>query len=132
MKIKIYILLILGHVFLLLGIVGAVLPLLPTTPFLLLAAYCYSKSSNKFHTFIINHKYFGPPINDWRRNGVINLKVKILATIMLSLVIFLRLPKLQIAFAFKSIILIVLFLVLIFIWSRPSKSNIKSNIKSNQ
>ena len=121
MKLKKYALLILGHLFLLLGIAGALLPLLPTTPFLLLAAYCYSKSSNFFHMFILRHKYLGPPIMDWEKNGVIKLKVKLLATIMLSLVIFLRLPNLQITFLFKSIVLIVILLVLIFIWSRPSE-----------
>lgn len=115
-------LLIAGHICLVLGIAGAMLPVLPTTPFLLLAAYCYSKSSNKLHSWILNHKYFGPPLRNWERNGVISLKAKILATIMLGLVIIFRMPYLKIALVIRIIAISILVMVLIFIWSRPSRS----------
>jgi uncharacterized membrane protein YbaN (DUF454 family) len=111
-----------GHVFLVLGIVGAILPVLPTTPFLLLAVFFYSKSNPKLHSYIINHKYFGPSVKEWNKFGVIRLKAKIIATIMLSLVIFFRVPTLQIAFILKIFIYIILSLVLLFIWTRPSHS----------
>lgn len=116
-------LLISGHFFLTLGVAGAFLPVLPTTPFLLLAAYCYSKSSNKLHSWILNHKYLGPPLNDWEKNGVIGLKAKILATVMLGLVLIFRIPYLKIALAIKITAIVILVLVLVFIWSRPSHNS---------
>ncbi len=59
-------LLILGWLSLTTGIIGAFLPLLPTTPLVLLAAWCFSKSSERFHTWLIEHKYFGPIVRDWQ------------------------------------------------------------------
>lgn len=116
-------LLILGHFFLVLGIIGAFLPVLPTTPFLLLAAYFYSKSSDRIHNWLMNHKQFGPSLRDWHHHGVISLKAKWIATVMLGLVIVWRIPTLDIALAIRIFACTVLVGVLIFIWSRPSKAN---------
>lgn len=117
------VLLTFGHFFLILGIIGAFLPVLPTTPFLLLAAYFYSKSSERIHSWLMNHKQLGPPLRDWHHHGVISLKAKWIATIMLGLVITWRIPTLDIALAIKLFAGTVLVGVLIFIWSRPSKTN---------
>lgn len=116
------VLLTLGHLFLALGIIGAFLPILPTTPFLLLAAYCYSKSSSKLHQWMLKHKYIGPPLKDWQQNGVIGLKAKILAATMILLVITWRIPKLDVALPIKIVAGSVLFAVLIFVCTRPSKA----------
>ncbi|MBY0412913.1 MAG: YbaN family protein [Bdellovibrionales bacterium] len=113
--------LILGHICLLLGILGAFLPVVPTTPFLLLAAYLYSKSSNKLHVWLMNHKQLGPPLRDWHERGVIGMKAKILATVMILLVIGLRFPSLNVHLGVKIFASTVLVGVLIFIWTRPSK-----------
>lgn len=114
-------LLLAGHFFLLLGIAGAFLPLLPTTPFLLLAAYFYSKSSHKLHSWILNHKYLGPPVNDWEKSGVIGLKAKIFATLMLGIVMIFQIPYLKIALALRLTVIVILILVMAFIWSRPTR-----------
>ena len=58
--------LLLGWFTLISGIIGIFLPLLPTTPFVLLAAWCFSKSSKRFHAWLLNHKFFGPIVNDWQ------------------------------------------------------------------
>ncbi|MCW4629771.1 MULTISPECIES: YbaN family protein [Marinomonas] len=58
--------LLLGWFSLISGIIGIFLPLLPTTPFVLLAAWCFSKSSKRFHAWLLNHKFFGPIVNDWQ------------------------------------------------------------------
>ena len=115
--------LLLGHVFLIIGIIGAFLPVLPTTPFLLLAAFLYSKSSTKLHNWLFTHKYLGPPLRDWQERGVIGIKAKILATVMVLLVLILRFPKLDIPIVAKGIASTVLVGVLIFIWTRPSHSS---------
>lgn len=113
--------LILGHFFLVIGIIGAFLPILPTTPFLLLSAYFYSKSSTRIHNWMINHKYLGPPLKDWQESGVIGMKAKLLATTMILLVICWRFPTLNVALWVKIIATTTLLLVLLFIWTRPSK-----------
>lgn len=66
-----------------LGIVGMVLPVLPTTPFLLLSAACYFRGSDRAYVYLLNHKIFGKYIDDYRNKGGITLKVKIYALTVL-------------------------------------------------
>lgn len=112
-----------GHVFLILGIVGAFLPVLPTTPFLLLAAFFYSKSSPRLMHWLREHKVFGPPLKDWQQSGVIGLKAKWIATIMVSMVMFWRIPTLKLHLGLIIFLELVLMGVLAFIWTRPSHRN---------
>ena len=62
-----------------LGLIGIVLPVLPTTPFLLLAATCFEKSSKRFHYWLLNSPLFGPIIRDWQEKRYIKKKVKVWA-----------------------------------------------------
>lgn len=79
------VLLVLGFVFVGLAALGVVLPLLPTTPFLLLAAGCFARSSARFYRALLGNRIFGPLIRDWREHGAIPRRAKILAiTLMLS------------------------------------------------
>ena len=74
-----------------LGAIGIFLPLLPTTPFLILAATCFAKSSERFHTWLLNSPLFGPIIRDWLERRCIDPIVKrwamfvVLATFSLSI-----------------------------------------------
>lgn len=70
-----------------LGIAGAVLPLVPTTPFLLLAAFAFARSSPKLHNWLINHRHFGRLILDWQENGSINRRVKLSALAAMALML---------------------------------------------
>lgn len=121
--------LILGHLCLVLGVIGAFLPILPTTPFLLLAAFLYSKSSTRLHKWILSHKYLGPPLQDWQERGVIGVKAKFLATTMIMLLLVFRIPSLNIALGIRIFACIILIGVLIFILSRPSKRLSQDNLK---
>lgn len=60
-----------------LGLVGIVLPLLPTTPFLLLAAACFVRSSSRLYNWLISHKWFGPHIRNYREHKAIAMNVKL-------------------------------------------------------
>ncbi|SFC52677.1 YbaN family protein [Pseudoalteromonas denitrificans] len=111
---------LLGLMSLLLGLIGVFLPLLPTTPFVLLSAYCFSKSSHKLHSWLINHKLFGSLIIDWEKYGVIRYKTKCIATISMIVLVSYPLIFLPIVIWAKVMVIISIILVMIFIWSRPS------------
>jgi len=72
-----------GVVFVAIGTIGVILPLLPTTPFLLLAAYCFARSSPKLHDWLLNHRSFGPLISNWDRYGSIDRRSKCIAMIVI-------------------------------------------------
>ena len=80
-------LLIIGHISLGLGILGIFLPLLPTTPFLLLSLACFAKSSDKLHDFILNNNYLAPYVKDFMKGEGIpkNVKIKAISLIWLSI-----------------------------------------------
>ena len=75
------------------GIIGIFLPLLPTTPFLLLAAACYARSSKRFYVWLLTNKYFGKYIRNYREGKGIPLKTKLFSigllwiTITISIII---------------------------------------------
>jgi uncharacterized protein len=77
------ILIILGFVSLILGIIGAFLPILPTTPFVLLSAWLFARSSEKFHRKLLNHKIFGKLIRDFQEDKSIPLHTKIISVSMM-------------------------------------------------
>lgn len=68
-----------GTISLALGILGIFLPILPTTPFLLLAAACYARASVTFYNWLMNNRFFGKYIRDWRIHKAIPLRAKIVA-----------------------------------------------------
>lgn len=74
-----WVLIIAGTLSLGLGIVGIFLPLLPTTPLLLLSATCYARSSKRFYNWLLNNKWFGNYIKNYREGKGVPLKVKFLS-----------------------------------------------------
>jgi len=74
-----------GAISLSLGLIGIVLPLLPTTPFVLLAAFCFARGSARFEHWLLNHPRLGPPILAWRREHALPLRAKQLAWSMMAL-----------------------------------------------
>ena len=68
-----------GSLALALGIVGVVLPGLPTTPFVLLAAACYAKASPRLHTWLLNHRLTGPMLRDWESDRSLTRRSKAIA-----------------------------------------------------
>lgn len=81
--IKKYFFIGLGFLFIGLGFIGIIIPGIPTTPFLLLSAWFFSKSSSFLENWLINHKIFGPLIRDWNKYKSISRKSKIIAVIII-------------------------------------------------
>ncbi|WP_281556276.1 YbaN family protein [Thalassomonas sp. RHCl1] len=117
--------LFLGFTFLLIGAIGVILPLLPTTPFIILAAYCFSKSSKKFHLYLLNHRLFGGMLRDWESYGIIPFKVKCLSTTMMLVMISYPIFFLGLAWWTKLLVVLTVIIALAYIWSRPSRINAK-------
>jgi len=66
-----------------LGVIGIIIPGLPTTPFLLVAAVCFSKSSQKYYIWLTSNKYFGKYIDNYRTGKGVPLKIKIVSVLIL-------------------------------------------------
>ncbi|MEM7283078.1 MAG: YbaN family protein [Pseudomonadota bacterium] len=79
MFLKRFVLIIIGVVSLALGTIGIFVPFLPTTPFVLLAAFAFANSSDRLHYWLLKHRVFGPLINNWRRYGAISHRAKVLS-----------------------------------------------------
>ena len=102
-----------------LAAIGVVLPLLPTTPFLLVAAFAFARSSNRLQAWLLNHRLFGALIENWRRYGAISRSAKTMAVLSMTLVF-----ALSVLLAVPPILLLVQGAVLLacaaFIVSRPA------------
>jgi uncharacterized membrane protein YbaN (DUF454 family) len=77
--IKNYIYIFLGLLFLVLGFIGLLLPVIPTTPFILVSVWFFARSSKKLENWLVNHKIFGKSIRDWKEKGAISKKAKMSA-----------------------------------------------------
>ena len=101
-----------------LGAIGVFLPLLPTVPFMLLAAFCFARGSESFHRWLVHHPRFGPAIRDWRAHGAISRQAKRAAVLAVALTfglpVLLGVPARALALQAA-----VLACVLLFILTRP-------------
>lgn len=93
----------LGSLFVVIGVIGILMPLLPTTPFMLIAAACYARGSERCYRWLVYHPTFGPVIREWRDNRSIPYRVKCYAIALMllslgpSIVLFVRPLALQLA-----------------------------------
>ena len=110
----------LGVLFVLIGVAGVFLPILPTTPFILCAAWCFLKSSKKAYVWIYSHSIFSGPLKNWEENHAISKSAKLvsLTTIAFSAIYtYLAIDGLWV----KHIVLVLLTGVSIFIGTRKSQ-----------
>lgn len=112
---------VIGLLMIVLAIIGAILPIMPTVPFLLVASWCFARSSPRFHNWLHSHKVFGPPIKQWEEQGVISPFVKALAVGGMSVgfcsFLLIAKPVLWLAIC----VAIVLIAISVYILTRPSR-----------
>ena len=109
---------LLAYVSLGLGLVGIVVPGLPTVPFVLLAAFAAARGSQRLHGKLLEHAQFGPMIRDWQSGGAVSRRAKILAVTTMAAcaaLLFVTAPRPWMAFAGGVIMAI----VGAWLWTRP-------------
>lgn len=111
---------ILGVLFLLLGFIGLLLPIMPTTPFVLVALYFFDKSSPKFHSWCLKIPGVGKSIEDWQKHKVIRKKAKVQSALLLVTSAAIMGFNPIIPLWLKSVAILTIVLVLIFILTRSS------------
>ncbi|MDX1397654.1 MAG: YbaN family protein [Oceanospirillum sp.] len=110
-----------GFLALLLGAIGVVLPLLPTTPFIILAAFFFSKGSRKVHRWLLNQKTFGPMIRAWEHDRVIPFKAKLLSTTMMLTMVSYPLLFRPFSLWLKVLVVFTVFFALWYVWRHRSE-----------
>lgn len=100
------------------GIVGIVLPLLPTTPFMLLAAALFARSSPRFHHWLLTHPWFGPPIADWLHYRGISRHARRRAIIFILLTFSLSLAVVPLLWV-KGLLVVIMVILLTWLMRLP-------------
>ncbi|MGO1001078.1 YbaN family protein [Lysobacter sp. CA196] len=109
---------LLAYASLALGVIGIVVPGLPTVPFVLLSAFAAGRGSERLHAWLLGHRQFGPIIRDWEKHGAVSRRSKWLAVSMMSVcavIMFLTSPKLWMAMTGTAIMTV----VAVWLWRRP-------------
>lgn len=110
--------LLLAYLSLGLGLIGLVLPVLPTTPFVLLAAWAAARGSPRLHAWLHGHPRFGPALDDWERQGAVPRRAKWLATVMMgssAVLVALLSPRVWVSVT----VTLVMACVAAWLWCRP-------------
>ncbi|MEE2952482.1 hypothetical protein SAMN06297251_10787 [Fulvimarina manganoxydans] len=108
----------LGYVALLLGLAGVVLPLVPTTPFLILSAFAFSKGSPRLERWLVDHPRFGPPIRDWREERALSRRAKWLASIVMAVTLVGGILA-RLSTTILLVQAVIFCAVALFLWTRP-------------
>ncbi|HYD33859.1 MAG TPA: YbaN family protein [Methylophilaceae bacterium] len=109
---------IVAAIALLLGVIGLFLPIVPTVPFVLLAAWASSKGWPQLEQYLLSHRYCGPQIRAWREHGAIARRAKYMAAIMIggSIALLWLMP---LRLALQVGISVIMVAVIIWVWTRP-------------
>lgn len=102
------------------GIIGIWLPILPTTPFILLAAYCFSRGSLRLHRWLRGNRHFGEIIRDWETHRGLRRSAKIMATVMIVLLFSYTLIFVGVPIYIKILLVVIALFVLTYLWTRPT------------
>ena len=110
--------LVLGWLFVGLAVAGLVLPVLPTTPFLLLASSCFLRSSPRWQRWLMNSRWFGPMLRDWDEHRAVRRPVKVLAVVVVSAVLVVALFR-DFHWALRAAVIVLGLVGLVVVWRLP-------------
>jgi uncharacterized membrane protein YbaN (DUF454 family) len=128
-RIKKYLLFVSGLLFLASGIIGAVLPILPTTPFLILALACFANSSPRFHQMLLNNRWFGVALQQWEENRSISRTSKIKAMLMVVLTFSVSIGVLHGKLSLQLMLLTLGCVLLVFMWRLKEAEPLPARVK---
>lgn len=109
-------LIILGWFFVLLGAIGVLLPVLPTTPFLVLALALFAKSSPRFHQMLLNNRWFGGILRQWEESKTVSRSIKKRASLLLLISFSISIALLQERLELQLMLVAIAVLLVMFIW----------------
>ena len=115
-SIKGILLISLGHFFVLLATIGIFIPLLPTTPFLLIALSLYANNSSKCHQILLNNRWFGSILKQWDKNKTVSRSIKFRASIIIMTSFSVSIFFLQQRIGLQFMLIILAIILLISIW----------------
>ena len=108
----------LGWAFVGLAVLGLFLPLLPTTPFLLVASSCFLRSSPRWQRWLLNSRWFGPMLRDWDEHRAVRRPVKVLAVVVVSAALALAVVR-DLHWAVRTLIVLLGLVGLMVVWRLP-------------
>ena len=115
-KIKNGFLIAIGWFFVVLAIIGVLLPILPTTPFLILALAFFSKSSPRFHKMLLDNKWFGASLKQWEQNKTLSRKTKYKASVLIVITFAISIGLLYGRVKLQFMLVGIALVLLLFIW----------------
>lgn len=114
---------LLGGLFVVLAFIGAFLPLLPTTPFLLISAACFAKSSPRLHKKLLNNPIFGPLILNWQASRTIPKKAKCIALLMMFIALIYSCYLMRHSILLQILIVFLILFPMIYVFNIPNTKN---------
>ena len=108
--------LFLGWSSVILGIIGIMLPILPTVPFMILALGCFAKSSPKYHQMLLNNHWFGDELKQWEQNRIVSCQTKRKATVLILVTFSISIALLYGRMGLQLMLLMIAVILLFFIW----------------
>lgn len=108
--------LVLGSLFFIVGLIGVLVPILPTTPFMILSAACFAESSPRFHKMLLNNRWFGEDLRRWECNKTMARATKKRATWIIIITFSLSISILWGSSILQLLLLCTALLLLFFLW----------------
>ena len=115
----------LGWFFILLSAIGVLLPILPTTPFLILALAIFANSSPKFHRMLLNNRWFGPILKEWEDNRTVTRQIKVRATLLVLVSFSFSIFLLQTSWILQAMLMTIAVILLVYIWRLKESTHAK-------
>lgn len=119
--------LLLGSVFFVTGLIGVVLPILPTTPFMILAAGCFAKSSPRFHQALLNNRWIGKDLQRWEQNHTMLRATKKRATWVIVIMFSISIAILMGKFWLQAMLVGIAIILLFSLWRVPESVEQSNN-----